>query len=112
MQDLLEEIVGEIRDELDVEAARVVPVPGHDNTWEVDARATLEELRAIGVVVEDSEWAEPVGAVILARLGHIPRIGDKVPLGDEAPAEVTSVSRRRIMRIRICWKKPKSESNP
>ena len=59
MEDLLEEIVGEIRDELDVEAARVVPVANTENAWDVDARATLEELRSIGVQVED----ERVGGV-------------------------------------------------
>ncbi len=112
MEDLLEEIVGEIRDELDVEVARVSPVPHVENAWDVDARATLEELRAIGVQVEDNEWAETVGTVVLARLGHIPRMGDKVELGPEATAEVTSVSRRRIMRVRVRWKKPKTESDP
>jgi CBS domain containing-hemolysin-like protein len=112
MEDLLEEIVGEIRDELDVEAARIVPTPKQENAWDVDARATLEELRGIGCQVEEGEWAETVGTVVLARLGHIPRIGDKVQLGPEATAEVTSVSRRRIMRVRVRWKKPKTESDP
>jgi CBS domain containing-hemolysin-like protein len=112
MEDLLEEIVGEIRDELDVEAARVTPVAGQENVWDVDARATLEELRSIGAQVGESEWAEPVGAVVLARLGHIPRIGDRVELGPDATAEITSVSRRRIMRVRVRWKKPPSESGP
>jgi CBS domain containing-hemolysin-like protein len=112
MEDLLEEIVGEIRDELDVEAARVVPVANQDNAWDVDARATLEDLRSIGVQVEDHEWAETVGTVVLARLGRIPRIGDKVQLGADTTAEVTSVSRRRIMRVRVRWEKPKSESEP
>jgi len=101
MEDLLEEIVGEIRDELDVEAARVVPVANNDSAWDVDARATVEELRSIGVQVDENEWAESVGTVVLARLGRIPRISDKVELGAEATAEVTSVSRRRIMRVRV-----------
>jgi CBS domain containing-hemolysin-like protein len=101
MEDLLEEIVGEIRDELDVEAARVATVPDAENVWDVDARATVEELRSIGVRVEESEWAETVGTVVLGRLGRIPRIGDKVDLGPDATAEVTSVSRRRILRVRV-----------
>jgi CBS domain containing-hemolysin-like protein len=101
MEDLLEEIVGEIRDELDVEVARVVPVATVENAWDVDARATLEELRSIGVRVGEDEWAETVGTVVLAHLGRIPRIGDKVDLGIDTTAEVTSVSRRRIMRVRV-----------
>lgn len=109
MEDLLEEIVGEIKDELDVEAARINPVNGQEDVWDVDARSTMEELRGIGVTADDEEWGEPVGAVVLARLGHIPRIGDRVQLGEEASAEVTSVSRRRIMRVRIRWKRPAAE---
>jgi len=111
MEDLLEEIVGEIRDELDVEAARVAPVPNEANAWDVDARATVEEVRHLGVIVEDDEWAETIGTVVLESLGHIPRIGDKMKLGPDATAEITSVSRRRIMRVRIRTTKP-SDSQP
>ncbi len=114
MEDLLEEIVGEIRDELDVEAARVAPVPKVEDAWDVDARATMEELRSLGVQIEDeNEWAETVGTVVLTRLGRIPRVGDKVSLGPDATAEITSVSRRRIMRLRLRVKKPApDESTP
>ncbi|MBX3209160.1 MAG: HlyC/CorC family transporter [Labilithrix sp.] len=112
MEDLLEEIVGEIRDELDVEVARVVPVANAENAWDVDARATLEELRSIGVKVDESESAETVGTVVLARLGRIPRIGDKVALADDVTAEVTSVSRRRIMRVRVRIARAASDSIP
>jgi CBS domain containing-hemolysin-like protein len=101
MEDLLEEIVGEIRDELDVEAARVVKVAHEDSTWDVDARATMEELRHLGVEIEDDESAETVGVVVLNHLGRIPRIGDKVELGSDGSAEITSVSRRRILRVRV-----------
>ena len=111
MEDLLEEIVGEIRDELDVEAARVVKVATEEQAWDVDARATLEELRAIGVSVDQEESAETVGTAVLERLGRIPRIGDKVELGPDATAEITSVSRRRILRVRVRLIKP-PESSP
>jgi CBS domain containing-hemolysin-like protein len=114
MEDLLEEIVGEIRDELDVEVARVAVVPKLEGAYDVDARATMEELRALGVQVDDEkEWAETVGTVVLIRLGRIPRVGDKVTLGSDATAEITSVSRRRIMRLRLRVKKQASdESTP
>jgi CBS domain containing-hemolysin-like protein len=104
MEDLLEEIVGEIKDELDVEAARVVKVPELELAWDVDARATTEELRKLGVQVEDEEWAETIGTVVLNRLGRIPRISDKVELGPDVTAEITSVSRRRIVRVRVYLK--------
>ncbi len=112
MEDLLEEIVGEIKDELDVEAAHLTKVANDANAWDVDARATMDELRAIGVEVDDEEAAEAVGAVVLARLGRIPRVGDKVDLGTTAKAEITSVSRRRIMRVRIRVVPRPAESQP
>jgi CBS domain containing-hemolysin-like protein len=101
MEDLLEEIVGEIRDELDEEAARIVKVPEKENAWDVDARATMEELRHLGIHINEEDSAETVGVIVLNHLGRIPRIGDKVQLGDDGTAEITSVSRRRILRVRI-----------
>jgi CBS domain containing-hemolysin-like protein len=101
MEDLLEEIVGEIRDELDEEAARIVKVPEKENAWDVDARATMEELRHLGIHINEEDSAETVGVIVLNHLGRIPRIGDKVQLGNDGTAEITSVSRRRILRVRI-----------
>jgi CBS domain containing-hemolysin-like protein len=105
MEDLLEEIVGEIRDEFDEEPARVVAIPGLPTEWDVDARATMEELQAVGVKVEAVEWGEPIGAYVLERLGRLPRKGDKVPLGDAATAEITKLSRRRVTHLRVRLRK-------
>ena len=104
MEDLLEEIVGEIRDEFDEEPARVIKVS--DGVWDVDARATMEELRAIGVESDEDEMGEPVGTVVLARLERLPRKGDKVELRG-ATAEVTALSRRRVTQVRV--RTPKHE---
>jgi CBS domain containing-hemolysin-like protein len=99
MEDLLEEIVGEIKDEFDEEPAKVVRVP-NERAWDVDGRATMEELRPLGVVVAEEEAAEPVGAMVLARLGRPARLRDTVAFG-EASAEVTLISRRRVTRVRV-----------
>jgi CBS domain containing-hemolysin-like protein len=101
MEDLLEEIVGEIRDEMDQEPARVTKVANEEATWDVDARAQMQELRNIGVQVSDEEAPETVGTAVLARLGRLPRRGDTVSLGPGAIAEITSVSRRRVTRVRV-----------
>jgi CBS domain containing-hemolysin-like protein len=118
MEDLLEEIVGEIRDEFDEEPQRVVKVPaaaGADPAWEVDGRAAMEELRAIGVQVPDAELGEQVGAFVVELLGRLPRAGDKVELARNATAEVTAISRRRVTRVRVLLKRepePAEESAP
>jgi len=99
MEDLLEEIVGEIKDEFDEEPAMVGKV-ANERAWDVDGRATMEELRPLGVLVAEAEAAEPVGAIMLSRLGHLARVHDIVDLG-EAMAEVTLISRRRVIRVRV-----------
>jgi CBS domain containing-hemolysin-like protein len=101
MEDLLEEIVGEIRDEFDEEPQKVIKVVGAEDTWEVDGRATMDELRPFGVVVADSDLGESVGALVVELLGRLPRAGDKVPLGKGATAEVLAISRRRVTRLRV-----------
>ncbi len=110
MEDLLEEIVGEIRDEFDEEPQRVVKVVGADDTWEVDGRAAMDELRSVGVRVPEAESGENVGALVVELLGRLPRAGDKVDFGNGATAVVTGVSRRRVTRVRITIKK--QESSP
>lgn len=99
MEDLLEEIVGEIRDEHDEEPPHVQEVrPG---LWDVDARATLEELRPIGVLVPEDEATQPVGAWLASHLERFPRPGDAVSLGDDYRLAVGTVHRRRITRARL-----------
>jgi CBS domain containing-hemolysin-like protein len=111
MEDLLEEIVGEIRDEFDEEPQKVVRVK--EDVWEVDGRAALEELRAVGVPVPDAELGETVGAFVVELLGRLPRAGDKVELARGATAEVTAISRRRVTRLRVKREpEPSGEGTP
>lgn len=99
MEDLLEEIVGEIRDELDEEPALVTRVP-NETAWDVDGRAAMDDVsKATGTQLE--QGPEPVGAVVLQKFARLPRVGDKVHLSPELVAEVTAMSRRRIMRVRV-----------
>ena len=110
MEDLLEEIVGEIRDEFDEEPQKVLKVPGGEDVWEVDGRASMEELRAIGVRVAESDSGETVGALVVELLGRLPRAGDKVELTPSVQAEVTGISRRRVTRVLVKIRKADAEA--
>jgi CBS domain containing-hemolysin-like protein len=99
MEDLLEEIVGEIKDELDQEPAAVVKAG--EGEWDVDAGAKVEALKNLGITVGEEDLGEPIGAHVVELLGRLPRKGDKVQLDARATAEITGVSRRRVTRVRV-----------
>ena len=107
MEDLLEEIVGEIRDELDEETPRIMKV--EDRVWDVDARASMEELgKAINMSLDDP--AEAVGVVVLSKLARIPRVGDKTDLQTGVAVEVIGTSRRRVTAVRVRTANPTASS--
>lgn len=115
MEDLLEEIVGEIRDEFDEEPQKIIRIPGTEDSWEVDGRASMEDVRQLGIQVKSADLPESVGAFVVEVLGRLPRAGDKVPLAGGATAEVTGISRRRVTRVRIRMEKagePATDAKP
>jgi CBS domain containing-hemolysin-like protein len=100
MEDLLEEIVGEIRDELDEEVPHIEKTK---DGWDVDGRATMEEIsKATGVMLDDG--AEQVGTVVLKRVARLPRVGDRTDLAPDLACEVTALHRRRITKLKLTRK--------
>ena len=98
VEDLLEEIVGEISDEHEDERPPVTPVG--ENAYSVSGReniATVAEL--FGQGPEDGEFTT-VGGFLAARLGHIPRPGETHREGDLF-FTVEEADRRRVHRVRI-----------
>ena len=98
MEDLLEEIVGEITDEYDVEEPQVERLP--DGTLRVPGRTPIDEVdELLGVELPQDEW-DTVGGLVFNTLGHVPVEGECArSSGIEFCAE--RVQGRRIVSVLI-----------
>jgi magnesium and cobalt exporter, CNNM family len=98
VEDLLEEIVGEIRDEYDVESETVTDEG--DGTFVFSGKVNVDEVRdRLGVEIE-REGFETLGGYLLSHLGHMPYVGETFEVDDLA-VEVLEVERRRITKVRV-----------
>ncbi|HSP10358.1 MAG TPA: hemolysin family protein [Candidatus Dormibacteraeota bacterium] len=105
LEDLLEEIVGEIRDEYDsAEEEQLVILDGHEAR--VDAGFPLEELNSrLGLAIEESGDYDSVGGYVHAVLGKIAQEGDSIT-GGRAKFTVEKVLGRRIETVRVTADQP------
>lgn len=96
LEDILEEIVGDIRDEHDVGAPPSIRQEG--DRYSVDGRVTLDDLsHALGRSFEHPD-VSTVGGLIYSVLGRVPRAGDELTL-DGYRVIVERVDRRRVTRV-------------
>jgi CBS domain containing-hemolysin-like protein len=98
IEDMLEEIVGEIRDEYDVESEPIVDEGG--GRFIVNAKVDIDEVaQRLGVRIA-REGFETVGGYLLTHLGRVPAVGERVEI-DGLLVDVLEVERRRIHKVRI-----------
>ena len=103
LEDLLEEIVGEITDEYDVETPGVEPLP--DGSLRVPGRTAIDEVsEVLGLELPDTEW-DTVGGLIFNLLGHVPDEGETVRFQD-LEFRTERVQGRRIVSVRISHAAP------
>jgi CBS domain containing-hemolysin-like protein len=100
LEDLVEELVGEVSDEHDRSRPGVVPMS--DGSWVVPGLIRPDELRErIGAAVPAGSDYETVGGFVMAALGRIPRAGDEVPLAGGGTLRVDRMDGRRVDRVHV-----------
>ncbi|MGL4773322.1 MAG: HlyC/CorC family transporter [Clostridium sp.] len=98
MEDLVEEIVGEIEDEYDDESSAIEVVK--EDEYIVDGSARLEDISdSIGVIMESEEF-DSVGGLVIGALGRIPEQGEEVSI-HKVRFVVEEIEKNRIMKVRI-----------
>jgi putative hemolysin len=98
LEDLLEEIVGEIRDEYDEESEPVVDLG--EGVFVFSGKVAIDELAdRLGVEIA-REGFETVGGYLLARLGRVPAVGETLEV-DALAVEVLEAERRRVTKVRV-----------
>lgn len=106
LEDLIEELVGEIVDEFDVEAPALEPLPNGD--WRVNARMPLDEVNELlRLDLPEGDW-DTIGGLVFNAIGHVPGEGEAVEIdGHRLRAE--NVEGRRIGRVRITRSRQRRE---
>jgi putative hemolysin len=110
IEDLLEEIVGEIQDEYDEEEPMIVRLSNDEAR--VDGRAAVDDLAELfetHVPLEDEDEYDTVGGLIYHRIGGVPKPGDQVSV-DGLTLTVESTDGRRVSKVLVV--RSREESDP
>jgi putative hemolysin len=100
MEDLLEEIVGEIRDEHDEGEEEPIVRVGEGESI-VEAGTNIEDLNAaLGIALPHEEF-ETIGGFTVGLFGRLPREGEEIDAGDGVKLRVDRTRNRRILTVRV-----------
>jgi putative hemolysin len=98
IEDLLEEIVGEIRDEHDVESP-VIHLP--DGSWLIDASISLRDLKEDHqIALPESTEYETLGGFLMSTLQKIPKVGDVV-VSERKRMSIVEMVGQRISKVKL-----------
>ncbi len=102
IEDLVEEIVGDIEDEHD-DAPEALLIPLDDGMWEADARAELDDVasavdRRLAVIDED---VDTIGGLAFMLAGHVPQPGETLTHASGWRIEIIDGDARRATRVRL-----------
>ncbi len=109
LEDLLEEIVGEIRDEYDADEAEFIQEVG-ERTYLVEGSMKLDDINDALNTELDSEDYDSIGGIIIEHLDRLPEEGEEVILEDGTALKVMSIDQNRITQVQLVL--PESATAP
>jgi putative hemolysin len=112
IEDLLEEIVGEIQDEYDTEEPMVVRLS--DDEARVDGRADVDDLAELfdlNLELEDSDEYDTVGGLVYHRIGGVPSPGDQIDVNG-LTLTVETTDGRRVGKVLVVRRRAEDEEGP
>jgi CBS domain containing-hemolysin-like protein len=108
LENVIEEIVGEIQDEFDLERPELVPLG--DRRYQVDGGMLVEDLEdALDLEISDRD-EDTIGGVVLSELGRRPRVGDTVEVGP-LRMRVAEAAANRIKQLELEVREPEAGSD-
>ena len=108
LEDLLEEIVGEIRDEYDADEAEFIQEIG-ERTYLVEGSMKLDDINDALSTQLDSEDYDSIGGIIIEHLDRLPEEGEEVFLSDGTSLKVIHIDQNRITQVQLIL--PESNSS-
>lgn len=105
LEDLLEEIVGEIRDEYDTEERELLKEIKED-TYDIAGSMKLDDINDRLDTTFDSEEFDSIGGLMIETLDHFPQLNEIATLADGTTIQAVELNKMRIMRVILTVAKP------
>ena len=100
LEDLLEELVGEIRDEFDEDEKELIQKK-EDGKYLVEGALSIDDFNeAVGTTLSSDEY-DSMGGIVIEHLDHMPEDGDEVTLDDGTVLKVVGMDQNRIVEVEI-----------
>lgn len=110
LEDLLEEIVGEIRDEYDIDEVDSIVWLG-DREYEVLGSQNLEDLcEELGLKFESEDY-DSIGGYVVGLLDHFPKPGESITTEEGVKLIVEAMDKKRVEKIRLILPEPEKEKD-
>lgn len=110
LERILEQLVGEIRDEFDADEEVLIRPALEKDEAVVSGLTPLHEIEALFGVSVDSEEVSTIGGLVTSEMGRIPETGETVVIG-QFDIEITAVDDTRVLEVRIRVLSPEAETD-